>query len=66
MKCDCCQKAIAHYKSFKGELKLTFQGEKLSFMGEAFKQPSFDIEIVVCEHCAIVLMTKNKGILIDG
>ena len=65
-KCDTCQKAVVKGQVFKGHLQLQYQGERLSFMGEQVERPSFNIGLTLCDKCALLVMSKNKGILLNG
>ena len=64
--CDTCQNEADEFQHFKVAINLKFQGKILTLMGEPFTKPSFDVELTLCQTCAISLMNDNKGILIDG
>ena len=64
--CDTCERSIDKFQSFKGELELSFQGKILSFLGDDYLKPKYSVELSICENCAIAIMNKHKGLLVNG
>lgn len=63
--CDTCERKVIETTSFEGSLELKFKGKFMSFMGQEMAKPSFSIRLKVCQKCALQIMNKHKGILIN-
>ncbi len=64
--CDHCKRSVFKEAAFSGDLTLKFNGHSLDFMGMEYERPAYSVPFVFCQGCALLIMQRQKGILVNG
>ncbi len=47
-------------------MSLKYGADSMSFLGTTFEKASYDIQIKLCEACALLIMQKHLGVLYES
>ncbi len=64
--CDGCGIPVLEEFCFSGKITMTYNNARYEFLGTEYVKPCYDVELMLCEKCAINVMQSHKGILINA